>query len=80
MDTGPIDAWLQHPRGPLVPVIRPKPIAVCTEEQTAIVEKVQHEASNSQVNLYGYDRTFSSNCYGVGLFSYADSGLGPAAQ
>jgi hypothetical protein len=39
MATGPIDAWLKNPRGPLVPAIRPKPVAVCTEKQTVIVKK-----------------------------------------
>ena len=39
MATGPIDAWLKNPRGPLVPAIRPKPVAMCTEKQTVIAKK-----------------------------------------
>ena len=39
MATGPIDAWLQKPRGPLAAVISPKPVQVCIEITPVPVKK-----------------------------------------
>ena len=39
MATGPIDGWLQKPRGPLAAVISPKPIQVCIEVSPVPVKK-----------------------------------------